>query len=150
MQFDVVDDLEVFLLDPGEVDALDVHQAQQLTHRLRHRPAALVARAAALSYSDHGPEFLLVHAEAPADLARVDEFEQLHLVLRYHPKYWRCHANSMEHAKAEAGEGPGRLYPYVQGDFAIIFNDFSESCHGADRPKIRWNLGRNDRTDQTR
>src|SRR6267378_2901005 len=82
----VVDDLEVLLLDPGEVDALDVDQAQQVAHGLGHRTAAFVARAAALRDADHGPEFLLVHAEASADFPRIDQVEKLHLRLRYLPK----------------------------------------------------------------
>ena len=76
--FHVVDDLEVFLLHPAEVDALDVDQPQQLAHGLGHGPAAFVARAAALRDADHGPEFLLVHAQTPADFPRVDEFDKLH------------------------------------------------------------------------
>ena len=87
MYLHVVDDLEVFFLDPGEVDALDMDQPQQLAHRLGHRTPTLVARAAALRDADHGPEFLLVHAEAPADFSRVDELKKLHSQLQ-HSKYW--------------------------------------------------------------
>src|SRR5215813_1252265 len=68
----IADDLEVDSLDLRQVDLLDVHQAQQLAHRLGHFASALVARTAALRNTDLCPELFLVQPEAAANLARIE------------------------------------------------------------------------------
>jgi hypothetical protein len=51
-RLEVFDDLEVFALEALNVDLLDMHEAQQLTHRLGHVAAAFIARTAALRHAD--------------------------------------------------------------------------------------------------
>src|SRR5258707_9931251 len=105
--FQVIDDLEIFLLYPAEVDALDVDQPQQLANGLGHRAAAFVTRPAALRHADPGPEFFLVQAQTPADFPRVDEFKQLHGSLQYRSKIGNAYANSMDRARAKKGSRAG-------------------------------------------
>jgi len=76
---EVADDFEVDALDLRQVDLLDVHETQQLAHRLGHFASAFIARSAALRHADLRPELLLVQAEATADFARVEHsIEEFH------------------------------------------------------------------------
>src|SRR6266446_1382676 len=75
MRFQMLDDLEIFLFHPAQVDLFHVNQPQQLANGFGHAAAALVARTAALRYPDPGPEFLLIQSQAPADFPRVDEIK---------------------------------------------------------------------------
>src|SRR5687767_10836888 len=59
---EVADDLEVDALDLRKVDLLDVHQAQQLAHGLRHLATAFVAGSAALRDADLRPELFLIQS----------------------------------------------------------------------------------------
>src|SRR5208283_1075905 len=79
---EVADDLEVDTLDLRQVDLFDVHQPEQLAHRLRHLAPAFIARAAALGDADLGPELFLIETESAPDLARIeDAFEKFHVAL---------------------------------------------------------------------
>jgi len=80
VRLQMVDDLEVFLFHPAEVDTLDMDQSQQFANRLGHAAPGLVTRAAALSHADPAPELLLVEAEAPANFARVNRIHQFHVL----------------------------------------------------------------------
>src|SRR5262245_56246588 len=78
----VLDDLEILFLHAAEVELLDVDQPQQLLHRLRHLPPALVTRTPALRHADPRPEVLLVQAELAPNLFWIDrEIEDLHLAV---------------------------------------------------------------------
>src|SRR6267378_6829903 len=113
LRFQVVDDLEVFLFHPAQVDALDVDQPQQLANGLGHRAAAFVTRAAALRHTDPGPEFFLVQSQTPADFPRVDEFKQLHGSLQYRSKGGNAYANSMDRARAKIRLRRSSADPYI-------------------------------------
>ena len=79
---EIADDLEIDALDLRQVDLLDVDEAQQLAHRLRHLAPAFIARAAALRDADLRPELLLVEAKAAPDFARIeDAVEEFHRVV---------------------------------------------------------------------
>ena len=99
VRLQVVDDFEVLFFHSTEVDTLDMDQSQQLANRLGHAAPALVARAAALSYSDPAPELLLVEAEAPANFARVNRIHQFPVLTNVVEKCAHAHASSMERAK---------------------------------------------------
>ena len=67
----IFDDIEVFLADAGQIQLLNVHQAQQFTHRLRHVAAAFITRATTLGHTDLSPEFLLVQTKFATDIAGI-------------------------------------------------------------------------------
>ena len=63
-------------------------QAQQMLHRARHVPAALVARTAALGHAQLGPELLLVHAKFSTNFPGVNLIVCFHVVILSRQLSW--------------------------------------------------------------